>query len=60
MLLTALIVYKGVEGGIERCSKVIMPCLLVMVVLIACYALTLRRTAEDGALRTGMQGLQSI
>lgn len=58
MLLTALIVYKGVEGGIERCSKVIMPCLLVMVVLIACYALTLRRTAEDGAVRTGIQGLR--
>ena len=32
MLLTALIVYNGVEKGIERVSKFIMPILLVMVI----------------------------
>lgn len=57
MLLTAVIVCKGVEDGIERCSKIIMPCLLVMVILIAFYSLTLRSAAEDGAVRTGLQGL---
>ena len=37
MLLTAIIVYNGVEKGIERVSKFIMPVLLVMVVGIAIF-----------------------
>ncbi len=55
---TALIVYNGVEDGIERVSKYMMPVLLVLVVVIAGYALTLRHTDETGALRTGMEGLR--
>ncbi len=55
---TALIVYNGVEDGIERVSKYMMPVLLVLVVVIAGYALTLRHTNETGALRTGMEGLR--
>ena len=57
MFLTALIVYNGVEKGIERVSKFIMPVLLIMVVGIAIFSLTLKTTLEDGTVRTGLQGL---
>ena len=46
MLLTALIVYNGVEKGIERVSKFIMPILLVMVIGIAIFSLTLKNTLD--------------
>ena len=42
MFLTALIVYNGVEKGIERVSKFIMPILLLMVIGIAIFSLTLK------------------
>ena len=58
MLITALVVYNGVEKGIERVSKTMMPLLLVMVIGIAVYSLTLRNPAEDGTIRTGLQGLK--
>lgn len=58
MLVTAFIVYHGVEKGIERVSKAMMPMLLVIVVGIAVYSLTLRSPAEDGAVRTGLDGLK--
>ena len=53
---TALIVYNGVEGGIERVSKCMMPVLLVLVVIIAGYSLTLHHVDADGQVRTGMEG----
>ena len=55
--VTALIVYNGVQGGIERVSRCMMPVLLVLVVVIAGYSLTLRHTDDAGQLRTGVQGL---
>ncbi|MDD7367538.1 MAG: sodium-dependent transporter [Clostridiales bacterium] len=57
MAVTSLIVYNGVEGGIERVSKYMMPVLLVLVIFITGYSLTLRRVDESGNLRTGLQGL---
>lgn len=56
MGVTALIVYNGVEGGIERVSKCMMPVLLVLVVIIAEYSLTLHHVDADGQVRTGMEG----
>jgi NSS family neurotransmitter:Na+ symporter len=56
MLLTAIIVYNGVEKGIERCSRFMMPVLFVMIIIIAIYALTLSHTGADGVTRTGLQG----
>ena len=56
MLLTGFIVYNGVEGGIERVSKCMMPVLLVLVVIIAGYSLTLHHVDADGQVRTGMEG----
>ena len=58
MLITALIVYNGVEKGIERVSKIMMPVLLVMVIAIAIYSLTLKNDLGDGTIRTGLDGLR--
>lgn len=55
--VTAFIVYNGVQGGIERVSRYMMPILLVLVVVIAGYSLTLKHTDASGQLRTGMDGL---
>ncbi|MBQ6930197.1 MAG: sodium-dependent transporter [Oscillospiraceae bacterium] len=57
MAITAIIVYFGVEKGIEGFSKAIMPVLLVLIVGIAVFSLTLSHTDADGVTRTGMQGL---
>lgn len=56
MAVTAFIVYNGVEGGIERVSKWMMPILLVLIVIIAIYALTLKHTDASGQVHTGMEG----
>ena len=56
MAVTAFIVYNGVEGGIEKVSRFMMPVLLVLVIVIAVYSLTLRSTDAAGQTRTGMQG----
>ena len=55
--LTAWVVYCGVEKGIEKCSRYIMPGLLLLIIGIAVFSLTLSHTDETGAVRTGMQGL---
>lgn len=41
MLFTALIVAKGVSKGIERATKIMMPALIVIILLLVGYALTL-------------------
>ncbi len=50
---TAAVVFFGVEKGIEKCSKVLMPALLVIILALAAYSVTLKdpesgRTAIDG------------
>lgn len=52
-----IIVYKGVESGIERYSKVLMPILAILVIFIAGYSIFLKFTDADGVTRTGLQGL---
>ena len=44
--LTALIVYSGVKNGIEKFSKVSMPVLFILIVLIAIYSVTLPGSFE--------------
>lgn len=53
---TVFVVYKGVDTGIERLSKILMPVLLVLILGIACFSLTLSHTDESGVTRTGLQG----
>lgn len=57
LAVTAFIVYNGVEKGIERFSRLVMPGLLVMIVGIAVFSLTLSHTDASGVTRTGLQGL---
>jgi NSS family neurotransmitter:Na+ symporter len=52
---TMFVVIRGVNGGIEKMSKVLMPILLVLVIGIAVFALTIR--SGD---RTGLQGLKIL
>lgn len=55
---TMFVVYKGVDNGIEKLSKVLMPVLLVMIIGIAGFSLTLSHTDETGVVRTGLEGLK--
>ncbi|MBR6080616.1 MAG: sodium-dependent transporter [Treponema sp.] len=55
-ILCFVIVYKGVEHGIERYSKILMPILAIIVVFIAVYSLFIKHTDADGVTRTGLQG----
>lgn len=57
-LITAVIVFAGVEKGIEKFSKILMPILVVMVIGISIFSLTLKHTDLDGVTRTGLQGLK--
>jgi len=41
MFLTAFIVYKGIQNGIEKASKVMMPLLLVLIIILDIRAVTL-------------------
>ena len=47
LLLTHFVLARGVESGIERFSKVMMPVLLVIILLLSCFSLTLPG-ARDG------------
>ena len=58
LLLTAIVVYSGVEKGIEKYSKILMPILLILIIGISVYSLTLTYTDTDGVTRTGLQGLK--
>lgn len=56
---TAVIVYAGVDKGIEATSKILMPVLIVLIMGISVYSLTLKNT--DGTeVRTGLQGLKIL
>lgn len=58
LLLVAFVVYCGVDKGIEKYSKILMPVLLVLVIGIAVYALTIKHTDANDVTRTGLQGLK--
>ena len=52
-----MVVLGGVNKGIEKFSKIIMPALFVLIIAISIYSLTL--SYEDGGVtRTGLQGLK--
>lgn len=56
--VTAFIVFCGVEKGIEKFSKILMPILVFMIVGISVFSLTLKFTDESGVTRTGIDGLK--
>ncbi|HDZ40606.1 MAG TPA: sodium-dependent transporter [Bacteroidetes bacterium] len=46
MFLTAFIIYKGVKNGIEKYTKVLMPLLVVLIIIICIRSLTLEGAKE--------------
>ncbi len=56
LLFTAFVIYKGVNSGIEKISKVLMPALIVAVIGIAIFSVTIK--GNDG--RTGLDGLKAF
>jgi NSS family neurotransmitter:Na+ symporter len=54
----AIVIFMGVEGGIERSSRILMPILLVLVIGIACFSLTVHSTDAAGKTVTGLDGLR--
>ncbi len=56
--LTAFVVFNGVNKGIEKYSKILMPILIVLVIIISIFSLTLKHTDAEGTVRTGLQGLK--
>ncbi|MCR4666946.1 MAG: sodium-dependent transporter [Desulfovibrio sp.] len=57
LALTGLVIFFGVQSGIERVSKWLLPLLFLMLIGIACYALTIEHTDANGQTRTGLMGL---
>lgn len=58
VIATAVIVFGGVNKGIEKSSKILMPILFVLIICIGVFALTLKYTDADSVTRTGLQGLK--
>lgn len=56
LVIVAVIVFRGVNKGIESSSKIIMPVLFLLVIGIAVFSLTLKYTDANGVTRTGMEG----
>ncbi len=56
IFLTSFVIYRGINKGIERFSKTLMPILLIIVIGIALFSLTLSYN-DAGTVRTGLQGL---
>lgn len=54
---TVFVVYKGVDKGIEKLSRILMPLLLVLIMGIAVFSLFLKHDDGDG-VRTGLQGMK--
>ena len=50
------IVYRGVEKGIEKYSRIIMPMLVIIVIFISIYSLFISHTDNNGVTRTGLEG----
>ena len=56
LVATSVVVYNGVNKGIEKLSTVLMPILVVLIFGIALFSLFLRHTDDSGITRTGLQG----
>lgn len=57
LFATSFVIFRGVNKGIESFSKVLMPILILLVIVIAVFSLTISYTDENGVTRTGVQGL---
>ena len=55
-LAVAFVIFNGVEKGIEKYNKILMPILLIMIICIAGFSLTLSADDGSGSVRTGLEG----
>ncbi len=58
LAIAAIIVFSGINKGIESVSKILMPTLFLLVMGIAVYSLTIHHTDSSGITRTGIEGLK--
>ena len=57
MAFTSFVIYKGVDKGIEKISRILMPVLILIVFIISVFALTMKY--DDGTVtRNGLEGLK--
>ena len=56
--LSAVVVLLGVEKGIEKASKIMMPALFVLIIGIVAFSFTLSHTDENGVTRTAWDGIK--
>lgn len=54
LAISAFVVYCGVESGVEKFSKIVMPILLVMIFGVSIFSITLKDPVSG---RTGLDGL---
>ena len=52
LFAVAFVIFRGVNKGIESFSKILMPILIVLVIVIAVFSVTIRHTDESGVTRT--------
>ncbi|MCQ2510294.1 MAG: sodium-dependent transporter [Lachnospiraceae bacterium] len=58
LAVCTFIILRGVNNGIESMSRILMPVLLLLVIIIAFFSLTISHTDAEGVTRTGMEGLK--
>ncbi len=58
LALVTFVIYKGVNKGIEKISRTIMPVLIVLILGISIYSLTISNTDANGITRSGLDGLK--
>lgn len=58
LAMVTFIVLLGVNKGIESFSKILMPILILLVIVISVFSLTISYTDESGMTRTGLQGFR--
>ncbi|MBO4887873.1 MAG: sodium-dependent transporter [Firmicutes bacterium] len=60
LFATMIIVLGGVDKGIEKFSRIIMPALVVLILAISVFCLTLSHTDADGTTRSALEGLKIL
>lgn len=58
LAVVSIIIILGVNNGIEKFSKILMPVLILLVLGIAIFSLTISHTDDQGVTRTGLEGLK--
>lgn len=58
LAVVSIVIILGVNNGIEKFSKILMPVLIILVVGIAVFSLTISHTDDQGVTRTGLEGLK--